>query len=257
VRGGADEDVSGADRWDSIIEFILFLKQGGNEVRKDVKKQETTSEQRVLLAYQTCQWWNAVFIQSRRFLDALEKDHAGMPWDEKETGSMFVADRLFLITAINHAIENIVKLDVELQRMGDDSLCSVVKAIEETTPLDNIKDLRDMNEHWLDYLVNKGKKQKEYISTVEKKDYNVITTPAWTVINGDAELVLLGNVEIDQLLLKMKAQLPIVQKKTREVFEKELFPDANIGVDVSSSLEINNCKSPEKIRRFLKKSKGI
>ena len=42
------------------------------------------------------------------------------------------------------------------------------------------------------------------------------------------------------------------------IFElKELFPDDNIGVDVSSSLEINNCKSPEKIRSFLKKSKGI
>ena len=37
---------------------------------------------------------------------------------------------------------------------------------------------------------------------------------------------------------------------------KELFPYDNIGVDVSSSLEINNRKSPEKIRSFLRKSKA-
>ena len=41
-------------------------------------------------------------------------------------------------------------------------------------------------------------------------------------MHGDAQTMLLGNVEIDRLLLVMKEQLPFVQKKTRSVFEKEI-----------------------------------
>lgn len=38
---------------------------------------------------------------------------------------------------------------------------------------------------------------------------------------------------------------------------KSIFPSENIGVDVSSSLEINNCKSPQKIMSFLNKVQSI
>ena len=71
---------------------------------KDVKEKEMTSTQRFLLAHQTCQWWNAVFVQAARFFNALEKDHGGEPWDKGNEKDVFIAERAFLIIAIYHAI---------------------------------------------------------------------------------------------------------------------------------------------------------
>ena len=44
-------------------------------MHKDIKEKEMTSTQRYLLAYQTCQWWNAVFVQAKRFFDVLDENH--------------------------------------------------------------------------------------------------------------------------------------------------------------------------------------
>lgn len=196
-------------------------------MNKNVKEQKMTSTQLFLLAYQTCQWWNAVFIQAKRFFDVLEEEHGGTPWDDGDANSMFVAERMFLITAIYHAIENIQKLDVELQRVNDITLQKVLQKIEAVAPLNDIKNLRDMNEHGLDYLINKGRRQDQFRSSVKKDDYKILTTAAWTHVNGDAKMVLLGNVQIDKLLIVMKDQMPIVSEKTKEIFEKEFVGDNN------------------------------
>lgn len=192
-------------------------------MNRNIKEKEMTSTQLFLLSYQTCQWWNAVVIQAKRFLDVLEDDHGGDPWNN-ERNSIFMAERLFLITAIFHAIQDLEKLDYELQRTGDTSLQIVIKAIENVAPLADIKNLRDMNEHSIDYLVEEGRKQDQFRTIVKKNEYNIITTAAWTVAHDDAKTLLLGNVEIDKLLVAMKEQLPFVQAKTKEVFEKELIP---------------------------------
>lgn len=191
-------------------------------MRRDIKGKEMTSTQRYLLAYQTCQWWNAVFVQANRFFDVLEKSHGGTPWDQGDANSMFVAERMFLIMAIYHAIEDLEKLDCECQRKGDASLELVLQAIGSVAPLEDIKNLRDMNEHNLDYLMDEGQKPNQFRSVVEKNGYAIHTTAAWTIVHGDAKTILLGTVEFDKLLLVMKEQLPFVQKKTKELFDKEL-----------------------------------
>lgn len=192
-------------------------------MHKKVKDAKMTSTQLFILSMQTCQWWNAVFIQAKRFFDILESDHGGTPWDEGNSNSMFVAERMFLITALHHAIENLQKLNIELQRNNDATFQAVLDAIETVASLEDIKNLRDMNEHGLDYLVDKGRKQDDYRKTVEKGEYKIHTTAAWTHVHGDANLILLGNVEIDKLLLVMKEQLPIVKAKTKEIFENSLY----------------------------------
>ena len=192
-------------------------------MRKKIREKEMTSTQRFLLAYQTCQWWNAVFVQAKRFFDVLNENHGGTPWDSGDANSMFVAERMFLIMAIHHAIEDLEKLDYECQREGDTSLQEVFQAIETVAPLQDIKNLRDMNEHNLDYLLEEGLKQDQFQSLVEKNGHEMYTTAAWTVVNGDAKTMLLGKVEIDKLLLVMKEQLPFVREKTKALFEKELL----------------------------------
>ena len=190
-------------------------------MRKDIKEKELTSTQRYLLAYQTCQWWNAVFVQAKRFLDVLEESHGGTPWDEGDANSIFVAERIFLIMAIYHAIEDLEKLNYECQLKGDASLELVLQAIGSVAPLEDIKNLRDMNEHNLDYLMDEGRRQDQFRSVVEKNGYAIHTTAAWTIVHGDAKTMLLGTVEIDKLLLVMKEQLPFVREKTKEIFDKE------------------------------------
>ena len=190
---------------------------------KDVRNHEMNKNQLFILSYQTCQWWNAVFIQANRFFDVLEEDHGGTPWDNSNANSLFIAERMFLIVAIHHAIEDLEKLKIERQRIGDDSIKPVLQAIEAVAPLEDIKNLRDMNEHNLDYLVKKGRKQSEYSTVVNKNGFEILTTAAWTHVNGDAKMVLLGNVEIDKLLIVMKQQLPTVQAITKEIFENGLL----------------------------------
>lgn len=108
-------------------------------MHKDIKEKEMTSTQRYLLAYQTCQWWNAVFVQAKRFFDVLDENHGGTPWDQGDANSMFVAERMFLIMAIYHAIEDLEKLDYECQRKGDASFQPVLQRIETVASLKDIK----------------------------------------------------------------------------------------------------------------------
>lgn len=190
-------------------------------MRRDVEKLKLNGEQLLHLSYQTCQWWNAVFVQARRFFDASNASHGGTPWDKEDGESMLIAERMFFITAIYHAIEDLRKLGIELQRRNDSSLQPVLDSIQAVASFEDIKNMRDMNEHGLDYLVGKGQKPDQYQLTVHRGHYKITTTPAWTFINGKEGIILFGNVEIIKLLSTMREQLPLVHEKTKEIFNKE------------------------------------
>lgn len=185
-----------------------------------VLKHTLTSTQLWILSIRTCQWWNAVFVQAKRFLDEFDSTHGATPWDEET--NMYIADRMFLIVAIYHALENLQMLDMELQKENDYSMSIVLDAINSVAPLEDIKNLRDMNIHGLDYLVEKGRKQDQYKCLVTEGEYTIQTTPAWTVVHGDAKMILMGNVHVDKLLLVMKEHLPMVQAKTKEIFDNNI-----------------------------------
>lgn len=187
-------------------------------MQKDIKELILNEVQLELLSYRTCQWWNAVFVQARRFLDAFDADHGRDPWDEANKDVVLVSERMFFITAIHHAVEYLEKLNIELQRMGDLSLQTVLNSIEKVAPLKDIKNLRNMNEHGFEYLVEKGRNQDQFCSTVIKGSYKIQTNAAWTIVHGDAQTFLFGNVPIDKLLFVMKEQLPLVRVKTKEIF---------------------------------------
>lgn len=192
-------------------------------MHKDVEEQPTTKEQRLYLAHQTCQWWNSVFVQAHRFFDALDKNRGDMPWEGSDENHMLIPERTFLIIAIYHAIEDLQKLDIEMQRREDFSLHPILDEITAVAPLQDIKNLRDMNEHGLDYLVGMGQKQSQYQMKTTQNGYKFATTPSWTIVHGDAKVILFGNVRMDQLLIAMKKLLPIIQAKAKEIFEHELL----------------------------------
>lgn len=192
-------------------------------MQSSVKLQPLTNSQLNILSFQTCQWWNAVIIQAKRFLDALSSNKGGTPWEEDETNSIFVADRLFLVIAIHHAIEDLQKLNIELLRKNDKALEKVLASIDDAVPLQDIRNLRDMNIHNLDYLVGKGFKQDSFKSEVDDGKHKIITTAAWTYSNGDTKSIYVGKVHLDKLLRIMQEQLPIVRTKTEQVFMETLW----------------------------------
>lgn len=149
----------------------------------NIKSQKMTSKQFALLAYQTCQWWNAIIIQTKRFLDVLENVHGETSWEN--TKNIIIAERIFLITAIHHAVENIQKLDVELQRVNDNSFENVLQEFEKVAPINDIKNLRNMNEHSLEYLIGKGFKQDQFYSTIKNNNHKITIAANYTYINGE------------------------------------------------------------------------
>lgn len=164
------------------------------------------------------------YIAGQTFFDILDDEHGGTPWDDGDSNSLFIAERMYLIVAIYHAIENLQKLDIEMQRINDYSLSEVLNAIDAVAPLEDIKSLRDMNIHNLDYLVEEGRKQDQFRCIITEGEYSIHTTAAWTVVHGDAKMILIGKVQIDKLILVMKEQLPTVQKKTKEIYNSTLHP---------------------------------
>lgn len=172
------------------------------------------------LALHTGQWCRAVLCQAHRFFDAFEAGNKPLPWEDCETLDMFLADKTFLITAIHHAIVNMEKLNTELTIRGDTSFQSVLDAVATEEDRKQIRIWRNMNEHDLDYLSNNGHYQKEFIKTVEKGGYKFKTNTFVTLIHGDAKIFLIGGIEIDKLLIRFKENMPHIQEKAKETFEK-------------------------------------
>ena len=158
--------------------------------------------------------------QAHRFFDALEADNRPLPWDDSESFDMFLADKIFLITAIHHSIVNMEKLNAELINRGDTSFQGVLDSIATAEERKQIRIWRNMNEHDLDYLSNNGNYQKEFITTVKKGDYTFETNAFVTLIHGDAKIFLIGSIEIDKLLVRFKENMAQIQKKSKEIFER-------------------------------------
>lgn len=77
-----------------------------------------------------------------------------------------------------------------------------------------------MNEHNLDYLSNNGNYQKEFTTTIKRGGYTFETNAFVTLIHGNAKIFLIGGIEIDKLLFRFKENMPQIQKKSKEVFER-------------------------------------
>lgn len=180
------------------------------------KKYEFTPNKLALYAYQVCQCWNSVFVQAERMMEAMKSDNESFPWEEDGAKNIFFVERLLFVTTVNHSVEGIKKLHAEAAKKGDYSLLPVIKDIENTAKPGNIKTWRNMTEHWLDYMVGIGNKQKKYCSEVPIGNLHVSTTAAVTLTFKDK--LFIGDIELGQLLAVIKKHLPFVREKTKEIF---------------------------------------
>lgn len=191
---------------------------------KETKHISPMSDKQIsYLAQHTCQWCQAVLKQGIRFIDSLEMTHGDLPWEEDEHSSMFLADKVFLITAIHHAISNLERFNNELESRNDYSFKQILDAISNKEERKNIRAWRNMNEHDLDYLTGCGNKQEDFITTIEKENYRFVTDAFTTIIHGDASLFSIGNIDIGNLLKSFKNNMPHICEKTEEVFNSTFY----------------------------------
>ncbi len=193
----------------------------------DNTKVPMTDEQLRLLALHTCQWCDAVLQQGKRFLNAFEATNGKLPWEEDDHSSMFLADKVFLITAIHHAIVNLERFNDELVQGGDSSFQPVLDAIATKEERQKIREWRNMNEHDIDYMLGRGRKQHGFVSKVKKENLEIETNAFTTYLNGNIGIFLIGSIEIDKLLIKFKDNLPSIKIKTEEVFNHTLLYKSN------------------------------
>lgn len=168
------------------------------------------------LARRTCEWWNAVFVQYRRFCEALTKKQTVNPWMEKGVFDTLPTERHYLIVALYHSIKYLREL-----KEFDSSFCNeiemVLQEVYQVATWDKIRDLRDMNEHF-EYVVDKGKKQNKFGRYLTIEDEQFPMTAAWTM-NHEGKLFL-GQVEISKLIPKMEANWEEIRRITREIYHK-------------------------------------
>ncbi len=183
-----------------------------------------TNHQLYMLANQSGQWYNAVLKQAQRFLDAFDSTHGQFPWDDDP--GIFLAEKVFLITAINHAIRHLERLDYELKKRGDTSFDRLLSLIASAEERKKIKEWRNMNEHDIEYLAGEGRNQQNFISVVEKNGQHIGIDAFSTFLHGGIGVFMIGNIEIDKLLLNFKENRSEILKKLETVFDKALIDDA-------------------------------
>lgn len=183
-----------------------------------------TNHQLYMLANQSGQWYNAVLEQGKRFLEAFDSTQGQFPWDDES--HMFLAEKVFLITAINHAIRHLERLDYELKERGDTSFDRLLSLIASAEERKKIKEWRNMNEHDIEYLAGEGRNRQNFISVVEKNGQHIGIDAFSTFLHGGIGVFMIGNIEIDKLLLNFKENRSEILKKVEKVFDKAIIDDA-------------------------------
>lgn len=181
-------------------------------------KVRMTNRQIAMWAYHTASWCNAVLIQANRFAVSYKNENGLLPWEDGETSSIHLADKMFLITSIHHAVEHLDILNTELIDNGDHSLQPILDALASESERKHIKEWRNMNEHSYAYITKQGHKQDEFISTVEKNGCKIKTNAHITFVHRGLDLFLIGDVDLKEVISRFKLNLPQIQSKMETIF---------------------------------------
>lgn len=190
----------------------------------DVKTTPLSKDQMDRIAIQTCQWWNAVFVQGTRMIDALESGDANWPWNDSENINAYNVERLLLITTIHHALEHLKVLNDELIRRGDNSLSEVYQKVG-TPVYEKLNSIRNVNEHQIEYIVLPEKNAKKLYCTTTENGVSLNTNRLQTILLGNPRIFVIGDVDFGKLLISMKEQHPIVKQVTEYVFNSSIIAE--------------------------------
>lgn len=187
------------------------------------KNKSMNNQTLAVLALRTAQWCHMFLLQTKRFLDAMEVGTGGaFPWEDNDKSSIYIGDRLFLITALQHAIVNLNCMYEEMKKREEnvEDLKHIIDTIASEDMLRDIRDLRNMNEHDIDYMTGNGNSQERYLSIVEKNNYRYQTNAHWTVIIGAAQSFTIGKVQVEEIVKGFYQQMPHIDNICKMIFQK-------------------------------------
>ena len=161
------------------------------------------------MAYEAAMWYKACFLRAVRFagantnFSAKSEEPFLLPWSE-HTEMPEMAERFFVIVAIDHTLTIIKDLDLALQSRNDYRLKEVKEELLDKDGFYNkIHQLRNANEHGTEYRLGIGRSQGSFCSTVSTKYGTFKTNPHWFFQIGDE--VFIGGVNFMDMLKHMQA----------------------------------------------------
>ncbi len=189
--------------------------------QRDERLKSASNYQIAKIAHDAALWYKTVFLQYSRCFEQ-EHENAKFPFElswNKEDALPFNADKLFFLIAINHTLDYIQDLNKILDSKNDGRLDYIVqKLLFEDDFYKKIKDLRNMNEHNIDYLILNGHNQSEFVSLIPCDSCSIITNAnaCWRIGNDE----YIGNVNIEYIFNHMHEYRDEIIELLKTIFEE-------------------------------------
>ena len=182
-----------------------------------------TARELAEVAVRTCQWVHIFRVQEKRFLEDFDRDRDGKyPWEGDDEVSLFVGDRIFMISAIHHVINGLdyLKKELNIRNESTKEIEAVLKEIAGEEIRRDLKLLRNMNEHDIEYMTENGRKQDQLQRQFKKNGVTYSINAQWTFVDGEKEVFLIGNIDMFELAKSVKKQIKNIDNICRQIFEK-------------------------------------
>ena len=182
-----------------------------------------TARELAEIAVRTCQWTHIFQVQVKRFLEDFDRKGDGVfPWEGDDEMSLFAGDRIFMISAIQHVINGLdyMKSELRLRNESTEQIEEILNHIAAEETRNNIKLLRNMNEHDIEYMAGNGRKQDQFVRQLKKNGIEYSINAHWTFIDGKNKVFLIGNIDVIALAKEVKKQSRNIDKLCSELFCK-------------------------------------
>ena len=103
-----------------------------------------------------------------------------------------------MISAIHHVINGLDYLKKELN-VRDESTKEIEAVLKEIAGEEirrDLKLLRNMNEHDMEYMTENGRKQDQLQRQIKKNGVTYSINAQWTFVDGEKEVFFIGNIDM-------------------------------------------------------------
>lgn len=113
-----------------------------------------------------------------------------------------------------------MKKELNIRNESTKEIEAVLKEIAGEEIRRDLKLLRNMNEHDIEYMTENGRKQDQLQRQFRKNDITYSINAQWTFVDGEKEVFLIGNIDMIELAKSVKKQIKNIDNICRQIFEK-------------------------------------
>ena len=113
-----------------------------------------------------------------------------------------------------------MKKELNVRDESTKEIEAVLKEIAGEEIRRDLKLLRNMNEHDMEYMTENGRKQDQLQRQIKKNGVTYSINAQWTFVDGEKEVFFIGNIDMIELAKSVKKQTKNIDKICRQIFEK-------------------------------------